>query len=173
MSRLPLVPEDAQDPDLKPVFDLFREQGRSVPELYRTLGNSPRLLRAWTEFAWPLRHEAQTSRGLRELMIMRVAQLTESTTEWAAHWKMAVEHGNPPEKLEQLTDWQRSDAFDDVEQAVLAFVDEVTEALDVSAETFATLEQHFTAGEIVELTLSTAFYSCVARVLRPLQIEPR
>lgn len=172
MSRLPLVPDDADDPDLAAVFDLFRDRDRAVPELYRTLGNSPKLLRAWTRFAWPLRNDSTTSRALRELIIMRVAQLTEAETEWMAHWDMALEAGNTPEKLAALAGWESSDAFTDEERVVLAFTDEMTGDVEVSATTYAAVEERFGPGEIVELTLTAAFYSCVSRVLRTLDVAP-
>ena len=173
MPRLPLVPSDADEPRLNAVFDYFRERGHEVPDLYRTLGNSPALLEGWTKFAWPLRADADTPRGLRELQIMRVAQLTDAETEWDAHWDMAVTHGNSPEKLAQLARWRESDAFDDAERAVLALTDEMTENLEPSDATFADVEARFSPKEIVELTLTAAFYSCVSRVLRTLAIEPR
>jgi len=84
------------------LFDVFRDAGRDVPLLYRTLGNAPAMLRAWTSLAWPLRQEAASPRGLRELLIMRVAQLTAASFEWLAHWDMAVKHGITAEQLEEF-----------------------------------------------------------------------
>ena len=172
MPRIPLVPADVDEPRLNSVFAYFRDSGREVPDLYRTLGNAPALLEGWTRFAWPLRAEADSPRGLRELQIMRVAQLTDAETEWEAHWDMAVAHGNPPEKLAQLRHWRDSEAFDDVERAVLAFTDEMTADLEPSDDAFAEIEARFSPKEIVELTLTAAFYSCVSRVLLTLRIEP-
>ena len=172
MPRIPLIDRDSDDPRLAQVFDYFRDREREVPELYQTLGNAPELLQGWTNFAWSLRADAETPRGLRELQIMRVAQLTDAETEWDAHWDMAVQHGNPPEKLGDLANWADSDAFDDRERAVLAFTDEMTTEVEVTDETFAAVEAEFSAQEVVELTLTAAFYSCVSRVLRTLGVEP-
>lgn len=170
--RLPPVAGDSDDPTLAKVFDLFRDRGRVPPVLYRTLGNAPEMLRAWTAMAWPLREKARTPRRLRELMIMRVAQLTDAAFEWHAHWDMALEHGVSRAQLEALATWRDSHLFDDAERVALAFTDEITNDLEVSDATFAAAEQHFDTGEIVELTLTAAFYSCVSRVLRTLRLEP-
>lgn len=172
MPRLPPVPDDSDDPVLAQVFDHFRDDGRPVPELYRTLGNAPEMLKAWTRFAWPLRGKARSSRGLRELIIMRVAQLTDAEVEWQAHWDMAVEHGVTSEQLAQLADWEDSDAFSDDERLVLRFTDEVTRDVGASAATFDAMRRRFDSDEIVELTLTAAFYSCVSRVLRTLALGP-
>lgn len=172
MPRIPPVPDDADDPVLAEVFDVFRRDGRSVPVLYRTLGNAPEMLKAWTRFAWPLRHKATTPRGLRELVIMRVAQLTDAEYEWQAHWDMAVEEGVSPERLAELHRWQETDAFTDDERLALRFTDEVVDDLEASDATFAELEARFSPAEIVELTLTASFYACVSRVLRTLGMEP-
>lgn len=170
--RLPLVPNDSDDPVLAPVFDRFRDAGREVPQLYRTLGNAPAMLRAWTAMAWPLREEASTDRGLRELVIMRVAQLTEARYEWWAHEPMALRFGITPEQLEDLHRWPDSDRFDDTQRVVLTMTDEMTTEVEASAATVEALGRHFTPGEIVELVLTAGYYNCVSRTLRTLGLEP-
>ena len=169
--RLMPVPADSTDPDLAPVFDVFRDAGRDVPLLYRTLGNSPAMLRAWTGMAWPLRHDATSPRGLRELLIMRVAQLTMASFEWVSHWDMAVKHGITVEQLEQLNRWRDSDVFSADERAALAVADELTTGLEVADGTWAALADRFPPGELVELVLTVSFYACVSRALHALELN--
>ena len=169
--RLPPVAGDTGDPELAAVFDVFRQAGRDVPLLYRTLGNAPAMLNAWTSLAWPLRQEAVSPRGLRELLIMRVAQLTSAPFEWVAHWDMAVKHGIAVEQLEDLGRWRDSTRFSTDERAALALADELTNVLEVSDETWTVLAGRFSEGELVELVLTISFYSCVSRVLRALQLD--
>ena len=90
MARLELVSPDIDDPILNPIFDKFRDAGHEPPDLYRVLANAPAMLKAWVDLAWPLRLEATTSRALRELIIMRVAVLTDAAFEWEAHWPAAL-----------------------------------------------------------------------------------
>ena len=61
--------------------------------LYRALGNHPALAAAWTEFANSIRHDSATPRALRELMILRTAQIARSEYEWAHHLRMARKAG--------------------------------------------------------------------------------
>ena len=89
--RLPLVPSDSEDVALAAVFDVFRS-GAGGAGAYRSLGNAPAMLQGWVDFAWPLRNEARTSRRLRELIIMRVAQLTGSRLRVAC----PLRHGGRP-----------------------------------------------------------------------------
>jgi alkylhydroperoxidase family enzyme len=168
MPRVPLVPDDSTDPVLAPVFDVFRKAGRDVPELYRALGNAPRLLQAWVDFAWPLRNDATTPRALRELAILRVAQLTSADYEWRAHLPMALRSGVTPEQVDELSTWQDSERFGPEEHEVLRFVDELTRDLEAGDDTMAALLARWSPAEVVELVLTVSFYSCVSRVLRGL-----
>jgi AhpD family alkylhydroperoxidase len=170
--RLEPLTDGADDPDLAPVFDVFRKAGRPVPLLYRTLGHAPRMLRAWTALAWPLRHEATTDRGLRELMIMRVAVLTKAPYEWAAHWPEALRHGVSRQQLESLASWPEAPCFSEAERVVLRCVDEIINDGGATADGFAALREHFDAGECVELVLTASFYACVSRTLSSLGMEP-
>jgi AhpD family alkylhydroperoxidase len=168
--RLPLVAADDPSPGLAPVFDVFRERGHDVPALYRTLGNAPAMLRAWTGLAWPLRNDATTSRGLRELIIMRVAQLNGAAYEWLAHHDVAVRFGISRDQLTALGQWTTSGCFSDEEREVLAMTDEITDELEVSDATWAALSARFEPSELVELMLTAAYYCCVSRVLRTLRL---
>jgi 4-carboxymuconolactone decarboxylase len=172
VSRLPLVPENGGDDLLAPVFERFIQAGRPVPELYRTLGNAPKMLAAWTAFAWPLRNDSTTDRGLRELVIMRVAQLTSASYEWVSHWPMAIQYGLTREHLGELKDWRLSALFSESQRLVLKLTDELTQDVGVTDETWERLAADYDPGEIVELVLTVAFYSCVSRVLGAIQLEP-
>jgi len=168
--RLPLVNSDSDDPVLAPIFDRFRDAGREVPTLYRTLGNAPAMLNAWVGLAWPLRHDATTSRALRELIIMRVAQLTGAGYEWVAHYPMAIQCGITAEQLADLRRWRESERFTDEQREVLALTDEITDDVDVSDETWTPVAARYDPGELVELVLTAAYYSCVSRTLRALRL---
>ena len=67
------------------VFAAFHAEGREPIALYRALANAPILLRSYSTLARALRHDAVTDRCLRELVILRTAQLTDSEYEWSHH----------------------------------------------------------------------------------------
>jgi alkylhydroperoxidase family enzyme len=143
---------------------------REVPTLYRALGNAPAMLQGWVDLAWPLRQQATTPRRLRELIIMRVAQSTGARYEWVAHHDMAIESGNTAAALAALKHWRHSDVFSAEERDVLAMTDEITGDLEVGDETWNALAARYQPGELIELTLTAAFYSCVSRMLRTLRL---
>lgn len=171
MARLPLVDVQTADPELRSVFERARQAQGQVSNLYRTLAAAPKMLEAWIGMAWPLRNDARTPRALRELVIMRVAQLCSARYEWAHHWGLALANGVPEQKLRALSRWRDSDLFDAAERSVLAYTDELTDSVEAGDAAFAELSRHFDAPAIVELTLTASFYCGVSRALRSLDID--
>jgi 4-carboxymuconolactone decarboxylase len=152
------------------VFDTVAARGGTPPELYRVLANAPELLAAWTAFAWPLRERCHTPRGLRELVVLRVSQLTGAHYEWVHHKGWAIEHGVRPAQLAALADWRSSAEFDAAQRAVLAATDELTVDGALADERRAGLAAHYDDRDVVELVLTISFYCCVSRVLAGLDI---
>ena len=171
MSRLQMVPTEPGDPALKAMFDEVRARGIPVPNLYRVIGHAPPMLRAWLDFAWPLRLHAKTSRRIRELLILRGAQVSGARYEWVHHVAMALAAGVTQAQIDALGGWEGCALFTEQENAVLRLADEVTRGPAASSACIDALRQHgFGDAEIVELTLTASFYVCVARFLQSMDV---
>lgn len=171
MARIEMTSATPDDPVLAKMFDDVRARGITLPNLYRVLGASPEMLKAWLDFAWSLRLDAKTPRGLRELMIMRGAQLSGVAYEWAHHWPMAKTAGVSEEKLLELSNWRKSSLFSEGERAALLVTDEISIGPGASEEAVNHLKEHFAESEVVELTLTLSFYVCVSRLLKTLDVD--
>lgn len=172
MSRLQMVSPEPEDPALRQMFDEVRARGSALPNLYRVIGLAPPMLRAWLDFAWPLRLDAKTPRRLRELLILRGAQVSGAHYEWVHHTAMALAAGVPQAQIDLLSTWEQSTLFSPQEQAVLRLAEEVTRGPAASPECIAALRQQaFSDAEIVELTLTASFYVCVARFLQSMDVD--
>ena len=146
-----------------------QQAGAPGVNLYRALGNAPRLLEAWIDFAWALREHCDTPRRLRELVVLRTAQLMLSQYEWNQHRLMAKEAGVDEHQVAELAMWRTSPAFNDVERAALALTDALADG-HVPDEVNATIDEHFGPQARVELTLTAAFYCAVPRLLDALRV---
>jgi 4-carboxymuconolactone decarboxylase len=146
-----------------------QEVGAPGVNLYRALGNAPRLLEAWIDFAWALREHCDTPRRLRELVILRTAQCMLSQYEWNQHRFMAAEAGVDEHQVAELPMWRTSPAFTDAERAALALTDALVDG-HVPDEVNATVDEHFDPQARVELTLTAAFYCAVPRLLDALRV---
>ena len=138
--------------------------------LYRALGNHPALTAAWTEFANAIRHHSRTPRALREIMILRTAQIAHSEYEWAHHLRMARKAEVGEAKIAALAGWRTSREFDAKERAALALTEAVM-ACNVSDEVHAEVKEHFSDAEFVELSLTAGFYAMVSRMLDAMRVE--
>ena len=173
MLRLEMLSAQAADPITAEVFESFAREGREPIALYRVLAHSPQMLRAYAGLAQGLRYEAKTPRPLRELMILRTAQLTGSEYEWAHHRSMAAANEVSEEKVRALADWRSSALFEPSERAALRCVEEIHEVA-LSDDAFGELERAVGAPATVELVLLASFYEAVARMIQAfgLEVEP-
>jgi AhpD family alkylhydroperoxidase len=164
MSR---VPHAQFEPALKKRLE---ELWGAPPNLYKALANHPALVAAWTEFSKTLRYDTRTPRTLRELVILRGAQLTRSQYEWAQHLAMARKAGVSEAQIAALSGWRNSAHFDAREKAALALGEAVTEG-HVSDAVYAEARRHFDHHDYVEIALVAAFYAMVARMLDAMGVE--
>jgi alkylhydroperoxidase family enzyme len=164
MSRVP--PADFA-PALKKRLE---ELWGTPPNLYRALGNHPALVAAWTEFSKMLRHDTRTPRSLRELVILRGAQLMKSEYEWAQHLAMARKSGVREAQIAALADWRASKEFDAREKAAIALGEDVTRG-QVTDAVYAEAMRHFDHHDYVELAAVAAFYAMVGRMLDAMGVQ--
>ncbi len=164
MSRTPLA--DFAPPLKKRLVELWG----TVPNLYKALGNHPELVAAWAEFSKTMRHDTRTPRALRELVILRGAQLMRSEYEWAQHLAMARKAGVREAQIKALASWRSSSEFTEKEKAALALAEAVTEGR-VTDEVYALAKKHFDDHDYVELALLAAFYAMVGRMIDAMGVE--
>jgi alkylhydroperoxidase family enzyme len=158
MPRVPLADFEPQ------LAKRLAELWGAPPNLYRALANHPALVAAWTEFSRMLRYDTRTPRALRELVILRGAQLMRSEYEWAQHLPMARKSGVREAQILALADWRTSREFDEREKAALELAEAVT-AGRVSDEAHARVTRYFDQHDYVELAAVAAFYAMVGRML--------
>lgn len=171
MPHIPLLPKEPENPALAAMFDEVRARGMQVPNLYRVMGHAPAMLRGWLDFAWPLRLNSKTPRSLRELLILRGAQITGANYEWVHHVAMALAAGVPQSQIDALERWESATLFSAGERAVLRLADEVTRGPGASQGGIEELKQlGFDSEAIVELTLTASFYVCVSRFLLSMDV---
>jgi alkylhydroperoxidase family enzyme len=158
---MPRVPLADFEPALKKRLEAL---WGTPPNLYRALANHPPLVAVWTEFSKVLRHDTRTPRALRELVILRGAQLVGSEYEWAQHLAMARTSGVREAQIAALASWRSSPEFDARERAALA-LGEAVSACRVTDEVYAEAMRHFDHQDYVEIALVAAFYAMVGRML--------
>lgn len=167
MARIPYVDDDSEL-----AARIRAERGGQMLNLYRMLLHSPPVADGWRALATAVRQQAALDDRLRELVICQVARLTGSDYEWGQHEPLARDHGVPAAVVAALPDWRGVDGLEDRDRAVLAYVEAVTTAIEVDDETFAAVRAQLPDRELVELTVTAAFYAGIARFLAALRVDP-
>ena len=171
MARVPYLSREDADESLKPLYDRL-ETERKVPtaNIFLALTNAPTQLDAFLTYANSLR-AADLSPKLRELAILTVGHATRSVYEVAHHQSHGLGAGLTEQQLAAVADFEASDLFDETEKAVMRLAQESTLQIDVSEETWREAARHLTDRQMVELSLSIAWYNSGVRIMGLLDID--
>ncbi len=171
MSRIQMIQKNQGSPEVEELYAKLEENGTKILNLYKVLAYNSHVLRNFLRLGNSLLTRSKLSPKLRELAILRIAQITNSEYEWNQHYTIALEVGVSHAQTEAISHWNDSINFNSEEKAVLKYTDEVEQNIEVKDETFQVLSQHLSEQSIVELTLSIGYWGMVARLLVPLQVD--
>ena len=170
VSRLPALKEPL-DPLVKEGFDKRKTLGGAIINLSLVQAHAPKIARATQGLAFALRFDAVTPRALRELVILRTAQIAGSAYEINQHTPMMKMCGFTDRQIAEVARWKRSKLFDDKQRAVLAYVEQMAHGGNVDDATYGNLARHFTSQEIMEISATVASYYGTALLTRALRIQ--
>ena len=169
MARLPYAGLD--DSDKAPLVQRIVAERGSVLHLYQMLLHSPPLAEGWLAYLTAVRHRLTIGGALRELIIMRVAQLNGAPYEAEQHRPIALQEGVTPAQLDALASWASADCFDATERAVLRLTDAMTRDIHFDAAILAAVREQLGERGTVEVAATIAAYNMVSRFLEALQIH--
>ena len=141
--------------------------------LFQALVNSPDAARAFLGLGQFIRFGSKLDPRLRELAILQVGWLARSPYEWSHHVKIGHDFGVTDDDIRALIDETAGKAttLDPMAKTVLLAAREMTADGAMSDATFATLQAALGNEQVVDLTITIAFYNAVVRVLATLQID--
>lgn len=108
---------------------------------------------------------------LRELIILRVGNISGSTYEVHQHERVARTVGLTEERITATRTPSPSTTYSDAENAALCMVEEIVANVRPSDATFKKAHAYFSEGQLQELTIIAGFYMMVSRYLETFDIE--
>lgn len=169
MARIPYA--DCTRTAARPLADRIIAERGEVLHLYQMLMHSAPIAEGWLTYLTAIRQKSSLSGALREMIIMRVAQLNNAPYEADQHAPIALREGLSQAQLDALSTWASSALFDAPQRAVLAYTDAMTRQVQVPDPVFAEISALFAPEQIVEITATVAAYNMVSRFLEALQIH--
>jgi alkylhydroperoxidase family enzyme len=171
MARLPYVVPEKASPEVKQTFS----QLPTILNVFKMMAHADMNFRPLVRLGSTILAQQKLSAKLRELAILRVANLSGSRYEWVQHLSLAMLVGATRAQVDAIEKGDVDAAcFDDTERLVLHFATEVLRDARCSDEMFAAMRQTFSPQEIVELVLAVGYYMMIARLceVTGVDIEP-
>ena len=171
MARIPRVDREDIPEELKYVWDRLAPGAPVVPNIFRTLGNNPKLMRAYARFGNALWSDSGLNLQTRELAILRTGILYHSIYEWHQHVRIARQAGIPDEHILALHQWRTSELFSEPERAMLGYVDAIAATEHPAQEIHAELAKHWPNRALVGINLLAGYYAMTAKYLGAMEVE--
>jgi alkylhydroperoxidase family enzyme len=173
MARIGYTDDSNPDPEFqKLAAQIKEERGGRMLNLYKMLLNSPPVAQGWLNLLTAVRKKTVLKGRYRELTILLVAIINGAEYERSAHVPYAKQEGLSDEQVDSLYAWKTATCYTDVDRAVLAYTEAMTQDVHVTDATFAAVSKHFDQREMTELTALVAAYNLVSRFLEALAIDP-
>jgi alkylhydroperoxidase family enzyme len=170
VARLPLVPAGTS-PAVDHLYAEIGRLGRPVLNLYGVLANQPPALAAFLEMSRYVRSGSTLGPDLRELVILATAHELGQPYEVAHHTEIAMNVGVDSSKVAALMPGGSLDAFTPAERCAVEFARQAAHTRSCDDATFRRLQSLFSAEQIVDLVVTTAWYHLCAVILGSLDVE--
>jgi len=151
---------DPEKPDLRVNMNLFK-----------TMVLHPELLKTWSVFAERLASLASMTNYDRELVIMRLAVLTNGTYEWAQHYDNALKSGLTEEQIAAVKIGSSAPIWNDWERTLLTTAEQLRADAFITDEVYAALLKKYTVQEIMDILALTAHYYLTAMMTNTIVIQ--
>lgn len=168
MARLPYV-----DPATAPeAVRTLLERLPAKLNVFRMMAHAETGFRPLVELGTSILAMQQLAPRLRELTILRIANLSAARYEWTQHVPIAEATGATPAQIAALEAGTiEAPCFDELERLVLRFTTEVVQDVRASEPTFAALAARLAPREVVELVLAIGYYMLIARLLETTDVD--
>jgi alkylhydroperoxidase family enzyme len=165
----------ARPRELRPLARLVatvagRVTGTGPPNIFATLGQHPRLFRAWLRYSAHLMPFGTLPRRDTELVILRVAWRCGCAYEWQQHVPIALRVGLTPDQVAGVAESPAA-GFSERQRTLLAASDELLAERALSDATWRAVEAILGHREAIELCLLIGNYQGLASTIGGLGIQ--
>jgi AhpD family alkylhydroperoxidase len=158
---MPLIPPLTTDDagEARESLEALRQRLGQVPNMYRTFAHAPRVLDAAVSMAKAIR--ADLDPKLRELAYLKVTHMTDCHVCWHYHEPAGKQAGLTDEQVRDLSRFEESTAYSELEKDVLRFTEQWTLVGRVNGDVLARLKTALSPAHLVLLgaTVSQANFT--------------
>jgi alkylhydroperoxidase family enzyme len=146
----------------------------TVPNLYATMIQHPRIYTPRQSFGTYLRSETSLPLRTRELLIMRTAFLIGAEYEWAHHVEYARAAGLTEVEIARIAAGPDAAGWSEEHSAVLRAVDELRREAFINDRTWTVLAKHYNTKQLIEIVFTVGGYTMTGLAINSfgIQVEP-
>jgi len=144
------LPQQVEDPECREWLETAIEKGKPGPEFQAIRAHVPGVMRSFTQSRQWIYHEGVLDFDFKELLRAYIALSGDCT--YCSNQGVAREIRGSEEQLDQLFNYQKSDAYSDREKLAMRYADAIMWNPDDADEAmWKELRAEFTEPELVEL----------------------
>jgi AhpD family alkylhydroperoxidase len=140
-----------------------------VPNIFRTMGHSPAVLKATLDLDSAIKHDLDPK--LRELAYLKASQLNRCGYCQHYHTNFGKKAGVTDAQFQDLERYEQSGAFSDLEKTVLRFTEQWTSKGKADAEVVRTLTRSLSPAQVVVLAATVGLANWTNRFNETFAIE--
>ena len=169
MARIPYF-----DPEQAPERVLRAMAGKRKINIFRMIANSENSAPEVLALGQTLSKGSSLDPAHREVVILRVAHLTNAAYQWHEHTTVAKRVGFTAEKIDAIaahTSREPGIILSPFERTLIEFTDAVVITATAPDELFDAVRTDYNDSRVVELVLLIGFYMMVARVMNTFHLD--
>jgi 4-carboxymuconolactone decarboxylase len=167
MSTVVPLPTDEQ---LAPAV---RKLLASLPpaNVFRMVANAQSSLQGFIQLASSILLQSQLDARLREIAILRVAQVTKSKYEWEQHVRIALKAGVTQHEIDHIGVDGPVDGLDDEAVLLCRVAEEISRDVRLSDAALAAILVRYGTRQATELILCCSYFNMLSRFLESTRVE--
>jgi uncharacterized peroxidase-related enzyme len=153
---------DAKVPDAsKSLFQQIQSQFGMVPNIFRTMGHAPEVLRGTLALEQAITRDLAPN--LRELAYLKTSEF--NGCHYCLHYHKAIgqQAGLSSQQIQDLEQYEQSTAYGDLEKAVLRFAEQWTRQGRVAGDVLEQLKRSLSPAQLVTLAATVGLASWTNR----------
>ncbi len=170
-TRIPMLERDQVPPELGTLYDALLAQRGVVPNMFKTVANTPALAMAFAGFLKALLSDSALQGWYKELIATRLSVLLESPYAIKGHALSARQKGASDEQIQAVQGDFEDGPFTAAEKLGLRCADRLHKsAREIDDAFFAELKSVFNDQQIVELMATASAFELFPRFVDALRI---
>lgn len=147
------------------------EQGVGQVNVMRTMVRHPKLVKRWLPFTNHILYKSTLPAREREIVILRVAWVTQCEYEWGQHVLIARQEGLGDDEIARVGQGAEAGGWSAHEQALIRAVDELDADCFIADATWAALARTYDEQQLMDLMMTVGNYRALAGMLNSTGVQ--